>query len=102
MKHHSDHSCSGVAATWPTVDAGRQLEKVDGDDGGTGNKCRHCGRIFSKRSCIKQHLASCKSLPDSVRAVLDHAAVCESRAGLGRYGGVHAAVYRGFRVTGWE
>ena len=33
MKHHSDHSCSGVAATWPTVDVGRQLEKVDGDDG---------------------------------------------------------------------
>ena len=40
-------------------------------------------------------------MPDSVRAVMDHAAVCESRAGLGGYGGVHAAVYRGFRVTGW-
>ena len=40
-------------------------------------------------------------MPDSVRAVLDHAAVCESRAGLGRYGGAHASVYSGFRVTGW-
>ena len=40
-------------------------------------------------------------MPDSVRAVLDHAAVCESRAGLGRYGGTYASVYRGFRVTGW-
>ena len=40
-------------------------------------------------------------MPDSVRAVLDHAAVCESRAGLGCYGGRHASVYRGFRVTGW-
>ena len=40
-------------------------------------------------------------MPDSVRAVMDHAAVCESRAGLGLYGGVHASVYRGFRVTGW-
>ena len=49
----------------------------------------------------KQHLARCKSLPDSVRGVLDHAAVCESRAGLGLYGGHHASVYRGFRVTGW-
>ena len=34
--------------------------------------------------------------------MLDHAAVCESQAGLGCYGGVHASVYRGFRVTGWE
>ena len=40
-------------------------------------------------------------MPDSVRDVMDHAAVCESQAGLGRYGGVHAALYRGFRVTGW-
>ena len=48
----------------------------------------------------KQHLARCKALPDSVRAVLDHAAVCESRAGLGLYGGRHASVHRGFRVTG--
>ena len=50
---------------------------------------------------MKQHLARCKSLPDSVRAVMDHAAVCESRAGLGCYGGACASVYRGFRVTGW-
>ena len=50
---------------------------------------------------MKRHLAVCKSLPASVRAVLDHTAVCESRAGLGCYGGVHASVYRGFRVTGW-
>ena len=65
--------------------------------------CRHCGAVLSApcRSSLKQHLAACKSLPDSVRAVLDHAAVCESRAGLGLYGGVHASVYRGFRVTGW-
>ena len=40
-------------------------------------------------------------MPASVRAVMDHAAVCESRAGLGRYGGMYASVYRGFRVTGW-
>ena len=40
-------------------------------------------------------------MPDNVRAVVDHAAVCGSRAGLGCYGGVNASVYRGFRVTGW-
>ena len=56
----------------------------------------------SSAATLKRHLAACKSLPANVRDVMDHAAVCESRAGLGRYGGVHAAVYRGFRVTGWE
>ena len=101
LKQHKDHSCSGMAVTWPTLDVGRQFEKVDGDDGGTGGKCRHCGYHVQSLYSLKLHLARCKSLPDSVRAVLDHAAVCESRAGLGRYGGVHAAVYRGFRVTGW-
>ena len=45
-------------------------------------------------------LAACKSLPDSLRAVLDHAAVCESRAGMGCFGGVGAALYRSFRVIG--
>ena len=66
------------------------------------HKCRHCGAVAAQRwSTLRAHLAWCKSLPDSVRAVLDHAAVCESRAGLGCYGGVYASVYRGFRVTGW-
>ena len=65
--------------------------------------CRHCGTALSTSSpeALKRHLAGCKSLPDSVRDVMDHAAVCESRAGMGCYGGVHAALYRGFRVTGW-
>ena len=66
-------------------------------------QCRHCG-IAMSASCqttLKRHLAWCKSLPDSVRDVMDQAAVCESRAGIGRYGGAHALVYRGFRVTGW-
>ena len=27
--------------------------------------------------------------------------MCESRAGLGCYGGTYASLYRGFRVTGW-
>ena len=65
--------------------------------------CRHCGTALSTSSpeALKRHLAGCKSLPDSVRDVMDHAAVCDSRAGLGCYGGAHASVYRGFRVTGW-
>ena len=101
LKKHNDHGCSGVAVTWATVDVGGQFEKVDGVDGGAGSKCRHCRRNIPRTWNLKQHLAYCKSLPDSVRAVLDHAAVCESRAGLGCYGGVNASVYRGFRVTGW-
>ena len=100
LKQHSERGCAGMAVTWATVDVGGQFEKLDGCDGGDRRKCRHCAKAF-RSDYLKYHLAYCKSLPDSVRAVMDHAAVCESRAGLGRYGGVHASVYRGFRVTGW-
>ena len=105
LKRHSESGCAGVAGTWATVDVGNQFESVAGLGGGDAcrSKCRHCGHVVRGRGLanLKPHLGWCKSLPDSVRAVMDHAAVCESRAGLGRYGGVHASVYRGFRVTGW-
>ena len=96
LKRHSEGGCS----EWATADVCGQFEEMDGRGGGDGGKCRHCGSV-SRRNNMKRHLAGCKSLPDSVRDVMDHAAVCESRAGLGCYGGVHASVYRGFRVTGW-
>ena len=51
---------------------------------------------------MKQHLAARDTVRNSVRAVLDHAAACESRAGVGCYVGTHASAYRGFRVTGWR
>ena len=102
LKRHSEHRCSGVAVTWATVDVGGQFEHVTGHGGNKRSVCRHCGTVVRGNNAQrKYHLAWCKSLPDSVRAVMDHAAVCESRAGLGRYGGAHASVYRGFRVTGW-
>ena len=100
LKLHSERGCRGVAVTWATVDVCGHFEKMDGRSAGDGSKCLHCGSVVH-RSKQKHHLASCKSLPDSVRDVMDHAAVCESRAGVGRYGGVHAELYRGFRVTGW-
>ena len=87
--------------TWATVDVCGQFEQVDGRGGGDGSKCRHCGGVVLSRHNLKSHLAWCKALPANVRDVMDHAAVCESRAGLGRYGGVHASMFRGFRVTGW-
>ena len=101
LKQHSERGCNGVAVAWATVDVCGLFEKVAGREGGDEFTCRHCGTVVRGGRHLKQHLAYCKSLPDSVRAVMDHAAVCESRAGLGRYGGVHAVVYRGFRVTGW-
>ena len=101
LKRHSKSCDRGVAVTWATVDVDGQFEHVNGRDSGDESVCRHCRNIVRGRGSLKQHLARCKALPDSVRGVMDRAAVCESRAGLGRYGGVHAAVYRGFRVTGW-
>ena len=91
---------AGKAMTWATVDVCGHFKKLNGRGCSNDNNCQHCGSVV-QRSQMKYHLAACKSLPGSVRAVMDHAAVCESRAGLGCYGGVHASVYRGFRVTGW-
>ena len=100
QERHGESCCRGV--TWAAVDVCGEFEKANGCGGGDERKCRHCGSaVRGHCTNLKSHLAACKSLPDSVRAVMDHAAVCESRAGLGRYGGVHASVYRGFRVTGW-
>ena len=90
-----------MASQEPTIAATVQAQFTPAHN--AQRACRHCEAVPSPQSLssMKGHLAACKSLPDSVRAVLDHAAVCESRAGLGRYGGAHASVYRGFRVTGW-
>ena len=66
------------------------------------HRCAHCAKVVAgHNSKQKKHMARCASLPRGVRKVLDHAAVCESRAGVGRFSGANAAVYRKFRVTGW-
>ena len=46
----------GEGSSW-LVDVGRQFEKVDEVDGGTGSKCRHRGRVVQ---CVglKQHCGS--------------------------------------------
>ena len=97
--NHRDHRCRGTA-TQATVSVCGQFQNTTGRDCGDKSECRHCGSVVHKRH-FKRHLARCASLPDSVRAVLDHAAVCESRAGLGCYGGVHESTYHSFRVIGW-
>ena len=49
---------------------------------------------------LKSHLVYCKSLPQGVREVLDHAAVRGSRAEQGRYGRENSRdVYRRFYVA---
>ena len=49
-------SSLGEDGSW-LVDVGRQFEKVDEVDGGTGSKCRHRGRVVQ---CVglKQHCGS--------------------------------------------
>ena len=95
---HNQHTMASHDA--PTILTTAQAQFTLADN--ARHTCRHCGlRMSNQRvSTLKQHLAWCKSLPGSVRVVLDHAAVCESRACVGSSGGRHASVYRGFRVTG--
>ena len=84
------------------VDVGAHFTAVAGEGGGRRQRCNHCRKLVSAMypSQLKAHMARCTSLPRGVREALDHAAVCESHAGVGRFSGENAAVYRKFRVTG--
>ena len=83
------------------VDVGAHFTAVS-HGSGRRHRCNHCRKVVSAKrpSECKTHMARCTSLPRGVREVLDHAAVCDSRAGVGRFSGANAAVYRKFRVTG--
>ena len=98
LKKHLER-CGGIKVAWAVVDMSQHFTAATG--GGGGHRCAHCDMVVAGKSHHKRHMAACKSLPQDVREVLDHAAVCESRAEKGRYGRENnRAVYRRFHVTG--
>ena len=62
------------------VDVGAHFTAAGGGSG--DHRCNHCAKVVAGH--CKVHMAHCNSLPRGVREVLDHAAVCESRAEMGR------------------
>ena len=98
MKRHLERTCAGIKVTWAEVNVGAHFTAVAADGG--RRRCNHCRKVMPAIFNRKQHMATCKSLPHDVREVLDHAAVCESRACMGRYGRENADVYFRFHVTG--
>ena len=55
------------------VDVGDHFAAVAG--GGDRHRCAHCDTVVSAKQTRKAHMGACKSLPQDVREVLDHAAV---------------------------
>jgi len=100
LRRHLSGACSGVRVTWETVDVDAQFEKTPDN---VGRRCRHCtGIVKGHGGDRRRHLAVCKCLPRSVQAVMDNAAVCESLAGKGRYGGANARLFSFYRVVGFH
>ena len=104
LKQHLARACVGIKVSWPQVDVARHFTKVAGVQSVRGcHRCNHCNNVvMGGVTGCKQHMAHCRSLPSDVREVLDHATVCESRAGLGRFGGPNRDVYQRFHATGWQ
>jgi len=72
LKRHLERLCGGIKVTWPVVDVDEHFAAVTG--GGGHHRCAHCDKVVAHKGDRKVHMAACKSLPQDVREVLDHAA----------------------------